>query len=172
MLKKSFFTVIFLVFTFASYAETIYLAPIPRPTQYQNIDQYERALTIWKNVQAKVMARSNIVQMPPMPKPTQYRNQERYDEALAIWRNLGNTPRSNAFAYNGNIVIRLNRMPKPTQYRKVERYTEALKIWQESSQNMVLRNPKVQLPYMPLPTQYRSLEQYEEALRAWESIVK
>jgi tetratricopeptide (TPR) repeat protein len=144
-----------------------YLTPMPMPTQYNNLEQYQQALQIWEQVNKTIVARNGSIQLPSMPLPTQYRNLDQYQQALQVWENVANSQTGELTAEQ---IILIPPLPKPTQYPNFEQYQQALRIWVMTHKKIIARNPHIQPPPMPMPTQYENLEHYQTALRAWEDL--
>jgi len=170
-MKKHLIILLLLILSYPlhSYAGIFaYVQPMPMPTQYRSLEQYEQALQVWETVHTNLMTRTAQVQLPPMPTPEQYRHLEQYEQALAIWERMG-TAQGAAYPISSNLV-RLPPMPMPTQYRKWERYQQALQSWLNVSKNKVAQNHNILPPRMPMPTQYQKIEHYESALQAWKKV--
>ena len=169
-MKSLYFMLLGMVFANLAYGYGYtqnYLTPMPMPTQYNNLEQYQQALQIWEQVNKTIVARNGSVQLPPMPMPTQYKNLDQYQQALQVWENVAHSQTGELQAEQITLIPPL---PKPTQYPNLDQYQQALQIWVQVNKQMVARNPNIQPPSMPMPTQYESLEHYQAALRAWEDL--
>jgi tetratricopeptide (TPR) repeat protein len=144
-----------------------YLTPMPMPTQYNNLEQYQQALQIWENVNKTIVARNGSIQLPSMPLPTQYKNLDQYQHALQVWENVAH---SQTGELKTDQITWIPALPKPTQYSNFEQYQQALQIWVQVQKQIVAQNPNIQPPSMPMPTQYENLEHYQAALQAWEEL--
>jgi hypothetical protein len=149
---------------------TSFLPPMPMPTQYSNLELYQKALQTWENVSKKVVACSVDIQLPSMPMPTQYNDLGAYQRAFDRWQTVANAGKDSKECAEGGSVVRVSPMPMPTQYGNLEFYRKALDTWEKVYTNAMTCRPNVQLPPMPMPTQYNNLLLYQKALDIWEKV--
>lgn len=149
------------------YANDLSILPMPMPTQYHALTDYQQALASWEAVYKNTLVCSLNVQLPALPMPTQYDNLAFYQEALTAWESVSNTASIGDSCTAGNTVVHFVPMPRPTQYHNLDLYQKALAVWK----NIYTHTPicrHLRLPPLPMPTQYHNLLLYERALAAWE----